>query len=82
MPGADKQSSSDYVWSLLAKSTTGLIWLTLLHGNALNPANEVPSSQDALPAPATEHIWVHGAAGGVWVPGAHYAWVIAHGALG
>lgn len=82
MPEADKQSSSAYVRSPLAMSTAGLIWLTLLHGNALNPANEAPSSHDALPTPATEHVWVHEAAGGVWVPGAHYAQVTAHGALG
>lgn len=74
-----KQSSSDYVCSLLAVSHTGLHWSTLLMGgNALNPVDEAPSSQDAPPAPATEHIsawwsWVCGAAAGVQVPGAQCA---------
>lgn len=82
-----KQSSSQYMQSLLAMSAAGLIRLALLCGNALNTAAEAPSSQDDTPAPAAEHIavlwsWALGAAEEVWVSGVHCAQITAHSALG
>lgn len=51
-----KQSSLHYMWLLSATSTTSLIQLTLLHGNALNQAEKAPSGRDGPPASAAGHV--------------------------